>query len=111
MAKKRSEKMFGRMVGEKRETSVIINVFLDRSTYDRFRAYIAKNNLDESNTLISVLERGMTNYWLQEFKQLKQDYHLMREISEEYKKDNETLKALEQQSEQLRARSIENGRR
>ena len=55
MAKKRSEKMFGRMIRKKREAPVAINVYLDCPTYDRFRAYVAENSLDESNALINVL--------------------------------------------------------
>jgi hypothetical protein len=43
------------MIRKKREAPVVINMFLDRSTYDRFRAYVAENSLDESNALINVL--------------------------------------------------------
>jgi len=43
----------------------------------------------------------MANYWLQEFKRLKQNYLPMKKLFEEYKKDNETLKAIEKQNEQL----------
>ena len=80
---------------------VTIDVFVDHATYDKFRAYTAENGLDESTALIQVLERGMNNYWLQDFKQLKQNYLPMKNLFEEYKRDNETLKALEKQNEQL----------
>jgi len=80
---------------------VTIDVFIDHTTYDKFRVYTAKNGLDESSALVQVLERGMTDYWLQEFKQLKQNYLPMKKLFEDYKKDNEAFKALEKQNEQL----------
>jgi cell shape-determining protein MreC len=85
----------------KKSSIVVLDVLLDRSTYDRFRAYAKKNGMDENTALVNVLERGMTNYWLQEFKQLKQSYSLLEKLFEEYSKDNEVLAALEQQNEQL----------
>jgi hypothetical protein len=94
--------MLIRMVRRKRDAPVIIEVFLDYSTHEKFRDYLAKNNLDESNALVNVLERGMANYWLQYFKQLKQNYQPMKKVFEEYRKDNEALKALVQQNKQLR---------
>ena len=85
----------------KRNVLVTIDIFLDHLTYGKFRAYTAKNGLDESSALTYVLERGMTNYWLQEFKQLKQNYLPMKKLFEEYKKDNDALKAIEKQNAQL----------
>jgi len=102
MINRLSVKMFGRIVRKKKEAPVVINVFLDCPTYDRFKDYVAKNSLDESNALIKVLERGMTNYWLHWYKQLRKDYTRMRDILEEYKKDNELLEAIENQNEQLK---------
>jgi len=92
--------MLGRR--KKKETSVIINVLLDRSTYDRFKAYVEKNSFDESTALIHVLKRGMNYYWVHWYKQEKHNYRIMKEIFEEYKKDNETLEAIEDQNEQLK---------
>ncbi|MEM3695894.1 MAG: hypothetical protein QXQ94_00105 [Candidatus Bathyarchaeia archaeon] len=94
--------MFSRIVLNKKDKSAITEVFLDHSTYEKFKAYMAENNLDESSALVKVLERGMTNYWLQEFKQMKKSYLHMKKLFREYKKDNETLKALEKENEQLR---------
>jgi cell shape-determining protein MreC len=93
----------------KRNVLVTIDIFLDHLTYGKFRAYTAKNGLDESSALTYVLERGMTNYWLQEFKQLKQNYLPMKKLFEDYKKDNETFEALEKQNEQLQKILKENG--
>ena len=92
--------MFGRVLKEK-NIPVVIDIFLDHLAYDKFRAYVTKNGIDESSALVQVLERGMANYWLQEFKRLKQDYLPMKELFEEYKKDNEALKAIKKQNEQL----------
>jgi hypothetical protein len=85
----------------KKDVLVTIDVFIDHTTYGRFRAYTAENVLEEGAALMQVLERGMANYWLQEFKQLKQNYLPMKKLFEEYKRDNEALKALEKQNEQL----------
>jgi cell shape-determining protein MreC len=94
----------------KKDVLVTIDVFVDHATYDKFRAYTAENGLDESTALMQVLERGMNNYWLQEFKQLKQNYLPMKKLFEEYKRDNEALKALEKQNEQLQKILKEKGR-
>jgi hypothetical protein len=93
--------MLGRILKEKKNKPVTIDIFLDHSIYDKFRAYAAKNGLDESSALVLVLKRGMATYWLQEFKQLKQNYLPMKKLFEEYKKDSEALKAIEKQNEQL----------
>ena len=96
--------MLGRILKEKKNMSVLIDIFLDHPTYDKFRAYVMKNGLDESSALVQVLERGMANYWLQEFKHLKQNYLPMKKLFEEYRKDNDTLRAIEKQNEQLQKR-------
>jgi len=93
--------MLARILKEKKNMPVTLDIFLDHPTYDKFRAYVTKNGLDESTALVQVLERGMTNYWLQEFKHLKQSYLPMKRIFEDYKKDNEAFTALEKQNEQL----------
>jgi len=94
------KKMLGCILKEKK-MPVTIDIFLDHLTYDKFKVYFTKNGLDESSALVQVLERGMANYWLQEFKHLKQNYLPMKKVFEEYKKDNEALKAIEKQNEQL----------
>ena len=94
--------MLGRILEEKKNMPATIDIFLDHLNYNKFRAYVTKNGLDESSALVQVLERGMANYWLQEFKHLKQNYLPMKKLFEEYKKDNEALQAIERQNEQLR---------
>jgi len=94
------KKMFDRIL-KKKSIPVTIDIFLDYLIYDKFRAYVTKNHLDESSALTQVLERGMANYWLQEFKHLKQNYLPMKKLFEEYKKDYEAFEAIEKQNEQL----------
>jgi hypothetical protein len=106
-----NEKTFGRIVARKRNIPFIVDVFLDHSTYDKFRDYLAKNGFSESDALVNILERGMATYWLQEFKYLKQDYLPMKKLFEEYKKDNEVFKAIERQNEQLQKILEEKGQR
>lgn len=101
--------MFGRIAARKRNIPVIVDVFLDHSTYDKFRDYLAKNGFSESDALVNILERGMVTYWLQEFKHLKQNYLSMKKLFEEYKKDNEAFKAIEKQNEQLQKLLEEKG--
>jgi hypothetical protein len=94
--------MFSRIVFNKKGEPAIIDVFLDHPTYEKFKKYMIENDLDESSTLVKILKRGMTNYWLQEFKQMKESYLHMKKLFTEYKKDNEILKALQEENEQLR---------
>jgi cell shape-determining protein MreC len=93
--------MLGRILKKKKNTPVKTDIFLDHPTYDKFRAYATKNGLDESSALAQVLERGMANYWLQEFKHLKQNYLPMKNLFKDYEKDNEALRAIEKQNERL----------
>ncbi|MGQ9743867.1 MAG: hypothetical protein ACUVQW_04545 [Candidatus Bathycorpusculaceae bacterium] len=93
--------MLGHILKGKKNIPITIDIFLDHLTYDKFRAYATKNGLDESSALVRVLERGMANYWLQEFKQLKQNYLPMKKLFEDYKKDNEVLRRIEEQNERL----------
>jgi hypothetical protein len=94
--------MFGHIPEQKKDMPVTIDVFLDYLTYDKFRTYVTRNSLDESSALVQVLERGMTNYWLMGFKQLKQSYSPMEKLFREYKRDNELLNALAQQNEEMK---------
>jgi tRNA-dihydrouridine synthase len=98
----RGKRMFSRIVFNKKGEPAIIDAFLDHPTYEKFKTYMAENDLDESGALIKVLKRGMANYWLQEFKQMKESYMHMKKLFNEYKKDNKTLKALQKENEQLR---------
>jgi DNA replicative helicase MCM subunit Mcm2 (Cdc46/Mcm family) len=110
MLRLRGVKMFDRMLRRKREAPILVDVFLDSLTYDRFRAYVAKSHLDEGTALVDVLERGVANYLLMQFKRMKQDYPRIEMLFNEYKKDNEVLRALEQQNDQLQKILEEEGK-
>jgi len=86
----------------------IIDVFLEHEVYNRLKAYQTKRGLDEGTTLVEVLERGMATYWLQVFKQLKKSHAPIRKMFLEFKRDNETLKAIESENERFAAILEEN---
>lgn len=94
--------MFSRLVFGKREEPAVLEAFLDKSTYERFRDYVMKNHLSESDAIVKILERGMANYWLIEFKQMKESYMHLKKLFDEFKKDNELLKAIQVENEQLK---------
>lgn len=94
--------MFSRLVFGKKGEPATLEVFLDHSTYEKFRAYMIKNCLDESSAVVKVLERGMASYWLHEFKQMKTSYVQLKKLLEEYKRDNELLNALQRENKLLR---------
>jgi len=94
--------MFSRLVFGKKGEPAVLEAFLDKSTYERFRDYVMKNHLCESDAVVKILERGMANYWLIEFKQMKESYMRIRKLFEELKKDNELLRAMQMENEQLK---------
>jgi hypothetical protein len=94
--------MFSRLVFGKKGEPAVLEAFLDKSTYERFRDYVMKNRLSESDAVVKILERGMANYWLFEFKQVKANYMHIKKLFKEFKKDNELLKAMQMENEQLK---------
>ena len=78
-----------------------IDVFLEHEIHSKFKAYQARNSLDERTALVNVLERGMSNYWLQEFKHLKEGYWPMERMLTQFKRDNELLKRIEKENKEL----------
>ena len=94
--------MFSRLVFSKKGEPAILKAFLDKSTYERFRDYVMKNRLSESDAIVKILERGMANYWLFEFKQMKASYMHIKKLFNEFKKDNELLKAMQMENERLK---------
>jgi cell shape-determining protein MreC len=95
--------MFSRLIFRKKGESAILEAFLDNSTYERFKAYVAANSLNESNAMVKILERGMANFWAHEFKQMKTSYLHIKKLFEEFKRDNELLNALQKENEQLKS--------
>ncbi|MCW4047361.1 MAG: hypothetical protein NWE99_07360 [Candidatus Bathyarchaeota archaeon] len=82
---------------------VTIDLFLDPEIFEEFKLYQAKNKLDESDALTNVLQRGIANYWLLEYKQLKENYRLIKRLLYKYEKDNAIFKKLSQENEKLKA--------
>jgi len=93
--------MCGARFQKTNDGNLVVDVFLEHGTYDRFKAFQTAGRLDESHALVQVLQRGMTDYWLQEFKQLKESYSPLEKMFTEFKRDNETLKAIERENEEL----------
>ena len=96
------QEMFSRLVFGKKGEPAVLEAFLDKSAYERFRDYVMKNRLSESDAVVKILERGMANYWLFEFKQMKASYMRIKKLFEELKKDNELLKAMQMENERLK---------
>jgi hypothetical protein len=94
--------MFSRLVFGKKGEPAVVEAFLDKSTYEQFRDYVMKNRLSESDAVVKILEHGMANYWLFKFKQMKASYMHIKKLFEEFKKDNELLKAMQMENEQLK---------
>jgi hypothetical protein len=94
--------MFSRLVFGKKGEPAVLEAILDKSTYERFRDCVIKNHLSESDAVVKILERGMANYWLFEFKQMKASHMHIKKLFEEFKKDNELLKAMQVENEQLK---------
>jgi hypothetical protein len=95
--------MFSRLVFGKKGEPAVLETSLDKSTYERFRDYVMKNRLSKSDAVVKILERGMANYWLFEFKQMKASYMHIKKLFEELKKVNELLKAMQMENEQLKS--------
>ncbi len=94
--------MFGRGAKAKQEKPLIVDVFVGNENAEEFKRYVASRRIDESQALAEVLERGIGNYWLLEFKRLKENYRNVEPMFIEYKKDNETLNKLYEENEKLR---------
>ena len=99
--------MFKKGAKTMQEKQVIIDLFLDHETAEKFKDYTVNKNIDGSKALVEVLEHGMANYWLFEFKRLKENYLQIEPLFNEYKKDNEALLRLERENERLK-KSLEN---
>ena len=49
--------MFGRIAARNRNVPVVVDVFLDHSTYGKFKDYLAEKDVSESDALVNVLKR------------------------------------------------------
>jgi len=69
--------VFGRGARTKRSKLATVNKFVERAIDEKFKRYSTSLCIDESQDLARVLERGISNYWLLEFKRLKENYQSM----------------------------------
>lgn len=84
------------------EKQVILEVFLDRNTNEEFVEYCRKNSLDLSTGFIKATERGMRFFRTIYYKELKQNYVLLKKQAKEYENDNRELRELEEENQTLR---------
>ena len=98
----RCSKMFKRKNNTREEKLFTLDIFLDHEIFDKFRLYARNNGLDEDKALIQVLQRGMDNYWLLEYKQLKENFPYAKQLLSVLMQDDEALTWLEQENEKMR---------
>jgi hypothetical protein len=85
-----------------RKDQVILDVFLDRPTHESLVEYCRRNSFDLSTGFIKATERGMRFFRAVYYKELKQDYVLLKKQAKEYENDNRALRQLEEENRRLR---------
>jgi hypothetical protein len=86
----------------KRKDQVILDVFLDRPTHESLVEYCRRNSFDLSTAFIKATERGMRFFRAVYYKEMKQDYLLLKKQAEEYENDNRALRELKEENQRLR---------
>ena len=86
----------------KENNQVILDVFLDRNTHEKLVEYCRKNSFDLSTGFIRATERGMRFFRAIYYKEMKQDYLLLKKQAKEYENDNRALRQLEEENQTLR---------
>jgi hypothetical protein len=86
----------------KKEDNVILEVFLDRCTYESLVEYCRKRSFDTSTGFAKAVERGMKFFRAAYYREIKQDYLLRKKQAEEFENDNRALKKLEQENQAFR---------
>ena len=84
------------------EKQVILDVFLDRNTHEKLLEYCRKNSFDLSTGFIIATERGMRFFRAVYYKEMKQDYVLLKKLAAEYENDSRALRHLEEENQTLR---------
>jgi hypothetical protein len=92
----------GRFAHQTEEKQVILEVFLDRNTNEKLVEYCRKNSFDLSTGFVKATERGMRFFRAVYYKEMKQDYVLLKKLAEEYENDSKALKQLEEENHALR---------
>ncbi|MEM4704107.1 MAG: hypothetical protein QXJ02_03470 [Candidatus Bathyarchaeia archaeon] len=86
----------------KRKDQIALDVFLDRQTHKLLMEYCSKNKLDLATGFVKATERGMKFFRAVYYREMKQDYLLVKEQAEEYEKDNKLLRQLVDENEKFR---------
>jgi len=81
---------------------VVLDVFLDRKTHELFIKYCKRNRFDLATGFVKAAERGMKFFRAVYYKEMKQDYLLIKEQAEEYEKDNNLLRQLVDENKRFR---------
>jgi len=81
---------------------VILDVFLDRITHEKLVEYCRKNSFVLSTGFVKATERGMRFFRAVYYKEMKQDYVLLKKLAEEYENDSRALRQLEEENQTLR---------
>lgn len=101
--------MFKNNNSKNKEYEKIVDVYVDENIYRNFISYLIKNKMDEGDALSKILEKGIKNYWLEYYKDLKSRLEHIKPLYEECKRDNEVLKSLERQNNFLKEHVEKNG--
>jgi len=86
----------------KERNQVILDVFLDRNTHESLVEYCRRNSVDLSMGFIKATERGMRFFRAVYYREMKQDYLLLKKQAEEYENDNRALRELMEENQTLR---------
>jgi cell shape-determining protein MreC len=81
---------------------VVLDVFLDRKTHKLLVEYCRQNKFDLATGFVKAAERGMKFFRAVYYKEMKQDYLLIKEQAEEYERDNKLLRQLVDENERFR---------
>jgi len=86
----------------KEKNQVILDVFLDRNTHESLVEYCRRNSVDLSTGFIKATERGMRFFRAVYYREMKQDYLLLKKQAIEYEDDNRILRKLMEENQTLR---------
>ncbi|MEM2112157.1 MAG: hypothetical protein QXX08_09845 [Candidatus Bathyarchaeia archaeon] len=86
----------------KERDQIILDIFLDRQTRKLLIEYCKKNKFDLATGFVKAAERGMKFFRAVYYREMKQDYLLVKEQAEEYERDNKLLRQLVDENERFR---------
>lgn len=86
----------------KGKDQIVLDVFLDRKTYELLMDYCKQNRFDLATGFVKATERGMKFFRAVYYREMKQDYLQIKEQAEEYERDNKLLRQLVDENERFR---------